>query len=932
MNELNAEPISEAEPIGEAKTEPMTGTTIEPTSESPKAAKGYRPQDIEAGWYKTWKESGVFHAEPDPNKPPYCITIPPPNITGSLHMGHALNNSVLDTMTRWHRMRGFATLCLPGTDHAGIATQAVVERELAKEGKTRHDLGREAFIAKCWEWREQYGTRIYFQFEKLGCSYDWERVRFTLDDSYAEAVMTEFEAWYNRGLIYRGTRIVNWDVKLNSSVSDIEVYTEARNGKLYHLRYPFADGSGSITIATTRPETLLGDAAVAANPVDERYTSLFGKMLKLPLTDREIPLIADDYAKPEFGSGAVKVTPAHDPNDWECGQRHNLLQLVVIGKDGKMTEAAGAEFAGLERYEARKLVLSKLEALGLLEKIEDYVVQTPISDRSKTVIEPMLSEEWFVDMKPLAQPAIDVVKSGKIKFIPERYEGIYLHWLENIRDWNISRSLWWGHRIPVWWTSEAKGGEVVSAQEDSTSSPLRHCFARTREEAIVTLGTENCWQDEAVLDTWFSSALWPQATLGWPLKTEDLAYFYPTNLLSTAQEILYLWVARMVMTGLDFTGEIPFHEVYIHATVLDDQGRRMSKSLGNGIDPIDLVDKYGADATRLSLLQQAGMNQDIKYSEKRTEEAAKFCNKLWQASNFVLMNLDESTKGVLPEASKLTTVDRWILSRFNETVMEVSEGFKTYHMDVATRSAYAFFWNDFCDWFIEMAKPRFRTEGEDKAIAQNVLKYTLDGILRLLHPMIPFITEEIWGGLWGNEKPAQFLCLSEYPKINPAFEDAEACAAIETTIEATRALRNLRAELGIAPGIRLSSVAVTTTEDVMSALTLNATLITELARLGEFSVLATSPDATSGKWVGTPITGAEVLLEIGEALDLDKERERIEKELAEVTKQITRAEGMLSNANFTAKASPEKVAEEQKRLQDWREKGRKLEERKSLFA
>ena len=932
MNRPDAEPILEAEPIGEAKTESMTGTTIEPTSESPKAAKGYRPQDIEAGWYKTWKESGVFHAEPDPNKPPYCITIPPPNITGSLHMGHALNNSVLDTMTRWHRMRGFATLCLPGTDHAGIATQAVVERELAKEGKTRHDLGREAFIAKCWEWREQYGTRIYFQFEKLGCSYDWERVRFTLDDSYAEAVMTEFEAWYNRGLIYRGTRIVNWDVKLNSSVSDIEVYTEARNGKLYHLRYPFVDGSGSITIATTRPETLLGDAAVAANPEDGRYMSLFGKLLKLPLTDREIPLIADDYAKPEFGSGAVKVTPAHDPNDWECGQRHNLLQLVVIGKDGKMTEAAGAEFAGLERYEARKLVLSKLEALGLLEKIEDYVVQTPISDRSKTVIEPMLSEEWFVDMKPLAQPAIDVVKSGKIKFIPERYEGIYLHWLENIRDWNISRSLWWGHRIPVWWTSEAKGGEVVSAQEDSTSSPLRHCFARTREEAIVTLGTENCWQDEAVLDTWFSSALWPQATLGWPLKTEDLAYFYPTNLLSTAQEILYLWVARMVMTGLDFTGEIPFHEVYIHATVLDDQGRRMSKSLGNGIDPIDLVDKYGADATRLSLLQQAGMNQDIKYSEKRTEEAAKFCNKLWQASNFVLMNLNESTKGVLPEASKLTTADRWILSRFNETVMEVSEGFKTYHMDVATRSAYAFFWNDFCDWFIEMAKPRFRTEGEDKAIAQNVLKYTLDGILRLLHPMIPFITEEIWGGLWGNEKSAQFLCLSEYPKINPAFEDVEACAAIETTIEATRALRNLRAELGIAPGIRLSSVAVATSENIMSALTLNAPLITELARLGEFSVLATSPDATSGKWVGTPITGAEVLLEIGEALDLDKERERIEKELAEVTKQITRAEGMLSNANFTAKASPEKVAEEQKRLQDWREKERKLEERKQLFA
>jgi valyl-tRNA synthetase len=914
--------------------------------------KAYAPKLVEEKWYAFWKDGGYFHAEPDPDKKPYSITIPPPNITGSLHMGHALNNTILDALTRWHRMRGFCTLCLPGTDHAGIATQAVVERELAKEGRTRLEVGREAFNAKCWEWRELYGTRIYHQFEKLGCSYDWERVRFTLDGSYEDAIMEEFRSWYERGLIYRGVRVVNWDVKFHSSVSDIEVNMETRAGKLYHLRYPFADGSGHITIATTRPETMLGDTAVAANPVDERYQALFGKKLSLPLTNREIPLIADEYAKPEFGSGAVKVTPAHDLNDFECGLRHNLPQIVVIGKDGKMTEAAGPAYAGLDRFVARKRVMEDMDALGLVEKIEDYTIQLPISDRSKEVIEPLLSEEWFVDMKPLAQPAIDAVKDGRIRFVPERYKDIYLYWMENIRDWNISRQLWWGHRIPVWWTEDPKatGGK-------RESSGRRHAFARTREQAVATLGTEDCRQDEDVLDTWFSSALWPHATLGWPARTEDLAYFYPTSLLSTAQEILYLWVARMIMTGLDFMGEIPFHDVYIHATVLDEKGERMSKSKGNGIDPIDLIDKYGADATRFSLMQQAGKNQDIKYSEQRTEIAANFCNKLWNASRFVLMNLSESTDSnndtlhptpytlhpeatALPPADSRTIADRWILSRLNATTGQVNTALANYDMDDATRALYEFFWNEFCDWYVEMAKPRLRGEGQDRRFAQNMLAYVLDQTLRLMHPIMPFITEEIWQALPGNQDIANrqsktqnpSICIAPFPEQDSDLFDTRAEAQMAVVIEATRALRNLRAELGIAPGIRLQAQAVATTDGSRQALAENAVLIAELARLSGLALTAIAPAPESGKWIGTPIDGAEVFLEIGDAMDIGKELARIDKELAEIEKQVARCQGMLSNRAFTDKAPAEKIQQERDRLAAWGDKKAKLEERRRLFA
>ncbi len=843
--------------------------------------KAYDPKEVEGKWYEFWRGAGVFHAEPDPNKLPYCITIPPPNITGSLHMGHALNNSVLDTMTRWHRMRGYSALCLPGTDHAGIATQNVVERELAKQGISRHDLGREKFIERCWEWREQYGNRIYFQFEKLGCSYDWKRVRFTMDPSYVDAIMEEFGRWFERGLIYRGLRVVNWDVKFQSAVSDIEVETKEVKGKLYHFRYPFADGSGHITIATTRPETLLGDAAVAANPNDERYQPLFGKMLKLPLTDREIPLIADDYAKPEFGSGAVKVTPAHDLNDYEAGLRNNLPQIVVIGKDGNMTALAGPNYEGLGRFEARKKVVADMEELGLVEKIEDYTIQQPISERSKEVIEPLLSEQWFVDMKPLAKPAIDAVKQGKIRFIPDRYEGIYLYWMENIRDWCISRQLWWGHRIPVWWTEINAERGVMNDELESHSSLITHhsslpnvrtfgnrryTFARTREEAEAKLGTANCWQDEDVLDTWFSSALWPLATLGWPQDTADLRYFYPTNLLSTAQEILYLWVARMIMCGLDFVDEIPFRDVYIHATVLDEQGRRMSKSLGNGIDPIDLIDKYGADATRFSLLQQAGKNQDIKYSEQRTDIAGNFCNKLWNASRFALMNLDEDTTGELPAPHERTSADRWILSSLRDAIIAVNEKLSTYDMDDATRVLYDFFWNDFCDWYVEMAKPRLRAEGETRRIAQNMLAYTLETTLRLLHPLIPFITEEIWQALPQNQGTGNreqgtgektedrrqkteedtlstinyqlsTICLAPYPeaKDTEGWQDAEACRTIAYMIAATRAIRNMRAELGIAPSVRIKAAVVASQPEAETALRENGDLIVDFGAFGGYA-------------------------------------------------------------------------------------------------
>ncbi len=893
----------------------------------------YDPKLIEDRIYGGWIEKDHFRATPGEGTP-YCITIPPPNITGSLHIGHALNNSILDTMTRWHRMRGFNALCLPGTDHAGIGTQNVVERELAKEGLTRHDLGREKFIERCWQWKALYGDRIYLQLQKLGCSFDWSRARFTMDESYVDAIHEEFIRWFDRGLIYRGARVVNWCPRCRSAISDIEVDSEDRPGNLYHFRYPFPNPNPNlnlepdfIVIATTRPETLLGDTAVAVNPADERYKHLLGKMLNLPLTDRQIPLIADEYAKMEFGTGAVKVTPAHDLDDFEAGLRNNLPQVIVIGEDGTMTEAAGARYAGLDRFEARDLVVKDMEAKGLLEKIEDYVIKTPLCDRCGTVLEPLLSEQWFARMSPeLAGPSIEVVEQERIRFYPERYKRIYLDWMERIRPWCISRQLWWGHRIPVWWTEDGK-----------TTA------ARTQEEAAQKLAVpaESLRQDEDVLDTWFSSALWPHATLGWPRKSEDLKFWYPTDLMSTAQEILYLWVARMIMTGMDFLGEIPFKDVYIHATVLDDRGERMSKSKGNGIDPLEMIDKYGADALRFALLQQAGKNQDFRFSEERVKHARFFCNKLWNASKFVLMNLsdssDSSHKSDKSDPSdhptSLTIADRWILSHLHRTIAEVNAKLASYDMDEAMRAIYSFFWDDFCDWYVEASKPRLREPGHDRFIAQLTLSLVLETTLRLAHPMIPFITEEIWQRLPGGyrtEEDPKTLLFQPYPKTDERMIDEEAEQRMALVIDFTRTLRNLRAELGIPPGQRLTAAAVPASRKSAEVLSDNAPMIESLARLETLQLRDAAPSG-DGKWVGMPLKGAEAFLNIGDALDVPKELERIAKELAKIEADLERSTIKLSNPQFTDRAPAEIVEKERQFAAELQDKRDSLQSRRNLL-
>ncbi len=897
-------------------------------------AKAYEPKSVEERWYASWLHAGCF--KPRGAGKPYSITIPPPNITGSLHIGHALNNTILDTYTRWHRMQGDNALCLPGTDHAGIATQNVVERELGKDGVSRHDIGREKFIERCWEWRKQYGDRIYLQFQKLGCSYDWDRARFTMDESYVEAIYEEFLRWWDRGLIYRGARVVNWCPRCMSAISDIEVNSEDRAGNLYYFRYPFSDGSGFVTIATTRPETMLGDAAVAVNPADERYAGLIGKMIDLPLTGRAIPLIADDYAKMEFGTGAVKVTPAHDLDDFECGQRNNLPQIVVIGEDGCMTAEAGSAFAGLDRFECRQQIILQLEREGLLDKVEPYALKAPLCDRCKTILEPLLSEQWFVNMKPLAEPAIAAVRDGRIRIVPERYTRIYLDWMENIRDWCISRQLWWGHRIPVWWTEDG-----------------RYSAGRSAEDAAQRLGVpaDALRQDEDVLDTWFSSALWPHATLGWPRDTDDLKTWYPTNLLSTAQEILYLWVARMIMTGLDFIGEIPFHDVYIHATVLDEKGDRMSKSKGNGVDPLDMVEAYGADALRFSLLQQAGMNQDIKFSADRVRIAGQFCNKLWNASRFVMMNLSDASGTPLdlsagpepptPGEAGLTTPDRWILSRLHRTIETVNASLATYNMDDAMRAIYQFLWDDFCDWYVEIAKPRLRDE-DGRRTAQRVLYHTLETTLRLMHPMVPHITEEIWQTLratvnaGGHTNPDEQIAsqdsvmVASYPAADPAFYNEQAEGSVALLIDAIRAMRNLRAELGLPPSSKQPGAVVATSAAARAAFEANSAMMPPLARLTDLRLLD-APPSGEGKWVGTPVTGAEVFLEIGEALDVPKELERIAKELATLEADLAKSRAKLLNPQFTDKAPAAIVEKERAYAASMEEKHAKLTARRGML-
>jgi valyl-tRNA synthetase len=792
-------------------------------------------------------------------------------------------------------MQGYNTLCVPGTDHAGIATQNALEKQLRKEGLTRDDLGREKFIERTWQWVAEYGGVILSQLQRLGCSFDWDRTRFTMDEGYIDAVMECFVRWWEAGLIYRGKRVINWCPRCLTAISDIEVNHEDRAGKLYHIRYPFKDGSGFVTVATTRPETMLGDTAVAANPSDDRYKRLFGKTIILPLVGREIPLIADDYAKSEFGSGAVKVTPAHDVNDFEAGIRHNLPKVIVIDEHARMTADAGERYAGLDRYEARERVLEELAAHGLIEKIEDYVVPEATCDRCHTVIEPLLSEQWFVRMKELAQPAIDVVRQGRVKFIPDRYELTYLDWMENIRDWTISRQLWWGHRIPVWTTED---GEYI--------------VARSEAEAIKKANGKAIKQDEDVLDTWFSSGLWPQAVLGWPKQTEDLATFYPTSVLTTARDIIYLWVSRMIMSGLYFMHEIPFDDVYIYATVRDEQGRRHSKSLGTGVDPLDVIKLYGADALRFALLVRAARGQDIRFAkiekdrQPQVEEARNFANKIWNASRFVLMNLGDAADIEAKWIPSDALADRWILAELNSTIEQVTTALDEYRLNEVAQTLYHFFWDSFCDWYIELIKSvvAAREVTDDVRAARCRIVYVLETSLRLLHPLMPFITEEIWQQL---PHRGDSIMLASWPEADPTREDQKAREQMETLIALITKVRNIRSEMNIPMQTRLKLCIGTTDERSRELVNSNSDQIKRLARAEEITIYDSLPELDSAP--RDIVAGMEIAIPLGGLIDFEKERERVTKELTRKENEARSLASRLDNISFMERAPREVVQE-----------------------
>jgi valyl-tRNA synthetase len=865
--------------------------------------KVYDPKDVEPKWYAFWMEKGYFHAEVDPSRERYCITIPPPNITGSLHIGHALCYTIHDVLARWKRMQGFDTMIVPGTDHAGIATQNVVEKQLAKQGLSRHDLGREKFIERVWEWKNEYGNTIISQFQRMGYSFDWDRLRFTLDEGYSEAVLEEFVRWFNEGHIYRGMRVINWCPRCQTAISDIEVEYQEVAGHLWHIDYPLEDGSGVITVATTRPETMLGDTAIAVNPEDDRYMGLVGKSAILPIMNRPIPIVADTHVDPNFGTGAVKVTPAHDPNDFEIGLRHKLPSVVVIATDGSMTAEAG-EFAGMDRYAAREAIVDQLRNQGLLPLEEEYVHSVGQCARCDTTIEPLLSEQWFVRMRELAQPAIDAVKDGRIKFIPERYAGLYLDWMENIRDWCISRQLWWGHRIPVWKCDEC--GEYVAA--------------RSASEACKKCGGTSLTQDEDVLDTWFSSGLWPFAVLGWPAETPELKNFYPTSVLITARDIIYLWVARMIMTSMHFLNEIPFQDVYIYATVLNEEGRRMSKSLGTGIDPVEVVEKFGADTLRFALIQQVGKGQDMRFSEGRVETVRNFSNKIWNMSRFVLMYLDAGVMPMRPADSELAAEDRWILSRLQKTIEAVNVGLAGYDMDDAARAIYEFLWSEYADWYIEIAKPRL--QGDGKATVQYVLWHVLETSLRLLHPIMPFITEQIWQSI---PHDGESIMIAEFPTSDAGLIDENAEKRMEIVMEVTRTIRNLRAEIGVAPGKRVDASILPTNAQSKASIGTGVDSIKSLAKLSALNLVDEAP--TGGQFVSGHIPGADVYIPLSDLVDVDKEIARLTNDVAGIEKELQRSEGKLSNEQFTSKA-PENVIEKERRIvAELSEKKAKLLER-----
>ncbi len=873
----------------------------------------YNPKEIEQQWYTYWEEKGYFHEEVDTNKEPFSIVLPPPNVTGQLHMGHALDNTLQDILIRTKRMQGYNVLWMPGTDHAGIATQVKVEENIMKtEGKSRHDLGREEFLKRVWEWKQEYGSTIVKQIRSLGASCDWTRERFTLDEGYHEAVLKVFVELYEKGLIYRGERITNWCPNCLTALSDIEVEHEDENGHLWHIKYPvIGEEDVFLTVATTRPETMFGDVAVAVNPNDERYAHLVGKELLLPFVNRHIPIIADEYVDQSFGTGCVKITPAHDPNDFEMGQRHNLESIVVMNPDGTMNAGAG-HFVNMPRELARKQVVAELEAQGLLEKVEEHGHSVGHCSRCNTTVEPMVSKQWFVSMEPLAKPALEVVRDKSIEFVPERFTKTYTNWLESIRDWCISRQLWWGHRIPAWYCQDC--GETIVTTETLTECP--HCHGKVE-------------QDPDVLDTWFSSALWPFATMGWPDNTEEVKHWYPTSVMVTGYDIIFFWVARMIFMGLEFKEEIPFKHVFIHGLVRDSQGRKMSKSLGNGINPLEVIEEYGADALRFTLVTGNTPGNDMRFYMERVEANRNFANKIWNASKFVLMNLEGFDESFVPSAEDYTLADKWILEEYNKTVTNITNNLDKFELGEAASAVYDFIWNTYCDWYIELAKPRLYNKegGRDRQTAQYLLVSILRHMMELLHPFMPFVTEHIWQHL---PHEGESIMVAPWPSTLSMEGFGSAAAHMNVMMDGIKGIRNMRAEMNVPMGKRSEVILVPATEELKGILETHGDYFHTLGWAEKVTVF--SPDAPKPENATvTVVNGLEVYLLLKDLIDADKEKERIAKEQATVLKEIARLEGKLNNQGFLAKAPEAVVVKEKEKLEEYKQKQQALNEREEFL-
>ena len=847
-------------------------------------AKVYDPKDVEDRTYDFWTKNGYFHAKCDKDLKPYAIVMPPPNITGQLHMGHALDNTLQDAIIRWRRMQGYDALWLPGTDHASIATEAKIVEAMAKEGIKKEDIGREAFLERAWQWKEQFGGRIIQQLKKMGSSCDWDRLRFTMDEGCSKAVREVFVNLYEKKLIYRGERIINWCTHCRTSISDAEVEYEELDGSFWHIRYPLADGSGYVQLATTRPETMLGDTAIAVHPDDERYKDIVGKKVILPIVNKEIPVVADNYVEIDFGTGVVKITPAHDPNDFEVGLRHNLPVINVLTEDGKMNENAG-KYEGMDRYECRKAIVKELEEGGYLVKVEPMKHNVGSCYRCHTIVEPRVSKQWFVKMQPLAEPAIDTVKKGEVKFVPDRFDKIYYHWMENIKDWCISRQLWWGHRIPAWYCSDC--GEVIVSKTDPDCCPK--------------CGSKNITQDPDTLDTWFSSALWPFSTLGWPEKTPELEHFYPTNTLITGYDIIFFWVARMIFSGCEHMGKYPFDTVFIHGIVRDSQGRKMSKSLGNGIDPLEVIDKYGADALRFTLVTGNSPGNDMRFSDEKVGASRNFANKLWNAARYVLMNLGEDEPAPhIPE--NLALEDKWILSKFNTLAKEITDNLEKFELGIAVQKLYDFIWDVFCDWYIEISKIRLQAGGEAAQTAKDVLVYVLSNTLKLLHPFMPFITEEIWQSL---PHDGESIMISKWPEYSEALAfDAEE-NEMEKIMEAVRAIRNRRAEMNVAPSKKAKYFVATADKETFEFAGVF------MKRLASASEVEVGDSFDIGGAVAIVTSDAKIYIPMGELIDFEAKRARLNKEKDKALKELDFIDKKLNNPGFVSKA-PEAVVQGQR--------------------